>query len=127
MKRTEIVDGHKVGDGYTWAQLRYIAENYPVFINEDIDMSSHMRMHFHNTFDDHSKWPTLLHVQIIKNKNTKLTKTNALLDLVIPVLPVGYMTDNEDDYEKFIKYGTRENIEKENSSLSIEEHDRRIE
>lgn len=126
MKRTKIVDGHKVGDGYTWASLRYIAENYPVFINEDIDMSSHMRMHFYNTIDFHSKWPTKLYLQIIKNKSLKATKENALLNLEIPVLPVGYMTESEEDYEKLIKYGTPENIQKENEALSPEESDRRI-
>lgn len=127
MKNTEIIDGHKAGEGYTWAQFRPIGEATPVFINAEIDMSDFMRMHFYNVFEDNSKhYPSLLHINIIKNKSLSVTKDNALIYLSIPVLPVGYMTENAEDYEKLIKYGTLENINQENNALSPEEHKKRI-
>lgn len=127
MKKTEIIDGHKAGDGYTWAQFRHIDEVLPLFINENVDTSDYARIHFYNMVEDYSKYaPSLLHLQIIKNKNLEVTKNNALLDLVVPVLPVGYMTNNENDYEKLILSGTPENIKQENEALSPEEHKKRI-
>lgn len=127
MKNTEIIDGKWVGAGKTMAQFRRIDEVSPFSINENGDTSNFARIHFYNMVEYYSEYaPSLLHLQIIKNKNSKVTKNNALLDLVVPVLPIGYMTNNENDYEKLILNGTPENIKQEKEALSPKESDRRI-
>lgn len=127
MKQTEIVDHRKVGQGYTWAQLRPISEQLFV-VNSSSDATENFIQPFASDYAYHSDdIPTIYTFQINKNNNPTATKDNCLVDLKIPILPVAWNTDSEQDWFDFVKNAkTREIIQNSCENMPKNEANRRI-
>lgn len=129
-KLITLPDGQKHwgGETHTYAQLRTINIAPPLIANAEIDTTNFMRIHLHNDFEFYSNLnPSIKRFQVIKNNNVELTKNNAILELVIPILPVGYMSETEEDFEKLIVKGeSLEDIQAENDKVPQKEQEKRI-
>ena len=127
MKNTGIVNNRRVGAGYTWAQLRPVLET-TFYTNANFDSTKSFILPFSNDYADYSTGiPRIFHFQVIKNENIKITKANGILDLTIPILPVGWDTNSKQDMDDFVKNAKDpEAIKNQCYGLTDKEYSRRI-
>lgn len=127
MKNTEIVNGKRVGAGYTWAQLRELSE--VIFhTNAHSDTTQTFLLPFSTDYEYYSNgFPKIYRFEVIKNDNINITAANGILDLLIPIIPVGWDINSRQDMDDFVKNAKNlEAIKNKCSQLNKQDYERII-
>ena len=127
-QRSETISKNRIGNAIG-ATERYV-EQIEFFNSRSSDGTHSIRTYIAGTFNyaGEDGYPKIIHFYVTKNDNHKLTESNSVIDLTIPIMPVTCNTSSRESINSFIKTAKNPAIVSANyNAMNPEEREKRIE
>ena len=125
--RSETVSKNRTGNAA--AAIKRPVDTIEFFNSRISDGTKSMRIYIEGLFDYASQdgYPKLIHFYVTKNDNHKLTESNSVIELTIPIMPVTCNINSRESINSFIKTAKSPAIVSQNySEMDPAEREKRI-